>query len=73
MKKHPPEVSDFIRANCLQYTARQMAAMSEDKLGFGLSAAQIKSYMGNHKIYGPRKGKASQRGGSQHLRSTLLY
>ena len=58
MKKHPPEVSDFIRANCLQYTARQMAAMSEDKLGFGLSAAQIKSYMGNHKIYGPRKGKS---------------
>ena len=57
MKKHPPEVGNFIRANCLRYTARQMAAMSEEKLGFELTASQIKAYMRNHKIHGPRKGK----------------
>ena len=57
MKRHPPEVGGFIRANCFQYTARQMAAISEKELGFELTAAQIKAYMSNHKIHGPRKGK----------------
>lgn len=57
MKRHPPEVGDFIRTNCLRFTARQMAAMSEKELGFELTEAQIKSYMSNHKIHGPKKGK----------------
>lgn len=55
--KHPPEVDAFIRNNCRSYTARQMATMSSEALGFELTAAQIHSYMSNHKIRGPKKGK----------------
>lgn len=57
MRRHPPEVEAFIRSNCTKYTARQMEAVSEEALGFRMTAEQIHAYMSNHKIRGPRTGK----------------
>lgn len=57
MRRHPPEVETFIRSNCIEHTARQMAAISEEALGFRMTAEQIHAYMSNHKIRGPRTGK----------------
>lgn len=56
-RRLPPEVEPFIRKNCKRYTARQMATMSAEALGFELTAEQIHAYMSNHKIPGPKKGK----------------
>lgn len=58
MTRLPPEVDDFIRANCTRYTARQMEAMSAEALGFTLTAAQIHGYMSRYKIRGGRRGKS---------------